>query len=355
MKIVNYRFYRYNLPLTVAINVSGNTINRRDGIIIALEDENGKQGLGEAAPLPGLHRESLNDIIELLPAAKKYLLSREAGEENELWHSFPPSLRFALDASFISLRANRQSLSFADYINPKANKTVRVNALLLRGELSNWPKINQIKKSGYENIKVKISADSLGNDADNLLRINELLHGNVSFRIDANRSLSLVQALGFAKKIREIKVEYFEEPLNDPQILVNFYEESGCHYAVDESLWQADKENKKIPEGLKAVVVKPQLYGGRAEIERMVSIFKPKGVQIVISDVFSSGIGVNILAQFSAAYAQPETAMGLYTYSYLREDILEQRLTFENGQINVRDAWYKAQHLNEKRLIKLDI
>jgi o-succinylbenzoate synthase len=330
-------------------------IERRQGIVIIITDNNGMWGLGEISPLPGLHHETVNDIKKLLPAAKKYILSEEAGEQNNIWRSFPPSLRFALDAALISLQANRRKLSIADYINPKANKTVRVNALLLRGELSNWPKINQIKQAGYKSIKVKISAESLEDDAENLLRINDSFLGSVFFRIDANRSLSLSQALNFAKKIKEIKVDYFEEPLNDPQTLANFYEECGYPYAVDESLWQAELEHSKIPKGLKAVIIKPQLYGGIEEIEKIIKQFSAHSVQAVISDVFSSGVGLNTLTQLAAAYADPGTAMGLYTYHYLKKDILLGRLIFKNGSINVSDAWQKAYMLDEKKLIKLDI
>ncbi len=356
MKIIDCRFYRFELPLVYAFSIGGVSLHGRNGFILEIEDEDGYTARAEIAPLPGFQSETLDDIIKLLPSVKRYFLMEADNvlTEKDL-RGFPPALRFAVDAALYSLKAERKNLSLAEYLNPDAAQKMRINALLLRGELRDKKKIESIKKEGYGVVKVKIDSLSLEKDAQVLLQINEYFQRKIRFRLDANRALSLAQALDFAQRIEELSVDYFEEPLKDTRLLGHFYQKSGFPFALDESLIRKNKPDETALKGLKAIIVKPQLYGSFNEIKALINFYKKRDVKTIFSDIFSGGIGLNILIQLSAARGDKETAMGFYTYRYLQGDLVSERFIFSKGEIDVRDVWQKAQNINKNKLVKWDI
>ncbi len=64
--------YHYSVPFQEPITVKGHKLSQRKGLVLALQSENGEhRAYGEIAPLPGLHKESLEaaerQIVETLP------------------------------------------------------------------------------------------------------------------------------------------------------------------------------------------------------------------------------------------------------------------------------------------------
>jgi O-succinylbenzoate synthase len=356
LRIKNCKFYHYQIPLKRVFSISGITIDSRQGIIIVLEDDNGFRAMGDIAPLPGLSNEKLKDILILLPKIEQFLCNRTIEKGDPCFDpSLPPSVRFAIESASYSLFAERGKKSLAKVINLKATEKVLINALLLRGESSDAAKIDQIKKSGYQSIKIKVAPQTLKTDIKRIIDINELFEGEISFRLDANRSLTISETKYLLGRIENIPLDYLEEPLQDAHLLEQLYEETGCRYGLDESLIALVLKNKPLPQGLKTAIIKPQLYGGWQEIKWLVNKLEEQKVQIVISDIFSSGVGVNSLLQYAAALRQEEFAMGLDTYNYLKKDVLLNRLPFSNGEVDIEEAWRFAQRIDFEKMIKLDL
>ena len=338
----------------------GEKFTHRTGILIDMEDENGKKGKGEISPLSGMHRETIDDNIKLLPNIKNKLLFNPISKDltgylNYDMDDLPPSVHFGIESAIISMRANQNNTIPAKLFNKKTKKRLSLNALLLRGEMDNIGKIKSIKKAGYRAIKLKTGSNTFLNDVEHIRRMNDIFEGNIAFRIDTNRTLTLNEAVRFSKMIDPIPVDYFEEPLKDPTLLPQFYNETGQYYAIDETIWQSGYNKQWFSEGLKAVVIKPQLFGGFSELSKIVKQFRKRNIQIVISDIFSSGVGINMLAQYAASIDQPDVPMGLYTYSYLREDVLCQRHEIIEGEIDINDSHEKSQRLDLMKLKKLDV
>ena len=58
----------FDLPLALPLRSGSVTLARRAGLLVSVEDEQGHAGIGEAAPLPGLHRETLAEASAQLVA-----------------------------------------------------------------------------------------------------------------------------------------------------------------------------------------------------------------------------------------------------------------------------------------------
>ena len=73
----------------------------------------------------------------------------------------------------------------------------------------------------------------------------------------------------------------------------------------------------------------------------------------VISCAFLSGIGLSGLAQFAAAYAPENVAMGLDTYKWLKEDLLEKPFRADEGKVDIEKIVQQSAHIDKNLLIPL--
>ena len=61
MKIAEIRLQRYTLELARSLTIKGRVLEKRSGLILSLIDSNGQIGYGEIAPLPFLHKETIEE------------------------------------------------------------------------------------------------------------------------------------------------------------------------------------------------------------------------------------------------------------------------------------------------------
>src|SRR4051812_11635942 len=57
-----FQFRRYRLPFRAAVRTAHGVWAEREGVIVRLDGETGSAGFGEAAPLPGFSRETVDEI-----------------------------------------------------------------------------------------------------------------------------------------------------------------------------------------------------------------------------------------------------------------------------------------------------
>jgi hypothetical protein len=69
----------------------------------------------------------------------------------------------------------------------------------------------------------------------------------------------------------------------------------------------------------------------------------------VISAAFESGIGIRAMALLASEMGLVDTAMGLDTYRWLAEDVLEPRIRLERGGFSVSDL------MDERRHVRLEL
>ncbi|MDZ7807109.1 MAG: hypothetical protein U5K71_08325 [Gracilimonas sp.] len=109
------KYYKYHLPFSSPLQVSGKKFFHRDGVILTYEDpESGQTAYGEIAPLPGFSSEEIHEVIEVLRSNRGYISSSikenngaEALKVLDRIHRFP-SLSFGLDTLLHDLAAKRE-------------------------------------------------------------------------------------------------------------------------------------------------------------------------------------------------------------------------------------------------------
>ena len=318
MKIAAYSLFSYRLPILTPLEW-------REGWLLRVTADDGRESWGEIAPLPGFSTESHDTALREIPAA---LSSLEGSQD---FSPFCSSIRFGMESALAGL---------AD--EPVA-ACCRVNALLTGSLDACIRDARHAVQSGFTALKLKVGRDSVERDLERIHQIAALLPPSVSLRLDANQAWSLETALEIARALETIPFIYIEEPLADTLLLPALHDKTGWPLALDESL--RAQGPRHFP-GVVAWILKPMLAGGWVATRELMIRAAHAGVQAVISASFESGVGLRALAELAAR--QPDVPAGLDTYRFIPSDILETRLDFPGGILDLAEA--RKCRVNTQRL-----
>ena len=154
----------------------------RASVIIAVRDDTGLVGLGEAAPLPGMSIDSLDDAMracEALAASLPLALDVPGHALAIADRLTPaPAARFAIETALLSALAQRTRRSVASLIAPMPQAELRSNAIV-----DDEHEAIAAMAAGAPCLKIKAPSPA---DLERVRRIARAVPG-ARLRIDANR------------------------------------------------------------------------------------------------------------------------------------------------------------------------
>jgi len=341
--------YRYTIPFTEPVTVKRQRLVQREGIIIALKSTDGEHiAYGEIAPLPGLH----NETLELAEAQLVDLLSKRGmTTPDSLPEELYPSVRTGVEMAMINLDAAMSGVlpSFSE--TEEAIQQVPVNALLFGDTALIMQRAENYFALGYRTFKLKVSADTLTNSINSIMELHRTFGDTVELRLDANQSLSLDEAISFAKQIPPGSVAYIEEPLQHAEGIGKFYAKTALHSALDETLWQKPELLFKIPTAsLAALILKPNRIGGIFVAQQFARYACEKNLLAVFSSAFETGISLSFYTWLAASTATKPAACGLDTYRYLQHDLLETPFGAENALLDPHKLYRDGVKVKQRSL-----
>jgi len=356
MKLARYELYRYSLPFSRPLVLEGTVQRRRESLLLRLSGDDGSEGWGEAAPLPGFSRESLDEAAEQLRRLAGSMVGREATDDwvdphgefvRELGRA-APSVRFGLELAVWNLWAAYSGRSLPQLVAPSPRTEVPVSGLLSGspGEVLEEARI--MREAGYRSVKLKVGARTVPGDVGLVRALGEELGEGVSLRLDANRAWRYEEAAEFVRGTP--RFEYVEEPLADPARLPNLVRELGVPVGLDESLVAMDPEALDQHRYARAFVLKPTLLGGISQTLRVAERARSLGVTPVVSSAYESGIGTAALVALSAGIGDRTVATGLDTYRMVEGDVLETPLGLPAPSVDVREAAETSRKVDVSRL-----
>jgi O-succinylbenzoate synthase len=289
MKAFLYQLF----PRLSPLELNGRLLTVRAGLLIESDS-----GWGDAAPLPGFSRDTVDDLVIA-------------------WRHGPPFAAPPLRFAYESAQAVLPSLA------------VPVAPLLTGSSAAIVDAAGRLGKTDCRSIKLKVGrTPRIAEDIELVRTVRRLLRADQSLRVDANRAWDRDTAVVFGKAVGELAVEYIEEPTVRAEDCEFFSRQTGCRYALDETLLERDTLDD-FPNAA-ALIIKPTLVGGVADIDRLAGHKKP----LVFSACFESGIGILHVGRLAARYA-PDVPAGLGTYSHLEGDVLASRLVFDHWTLRL--------------------
>jgi o-succinylbenzoate synthase len=361
-KLSGFYLYRYELRFSEPLALKGTILHHREGLLLELTGEGGAVGWGEASPLPGFSRESLDEAAAQLRDVASSMVGREMTEgwvdtdgdySRELdAMDLAPSVRFGFELALWNLYAASYGRSLPELIAPRPRATVPVNALVSGSADEVLEVARRVRSAGYGAVKLKVGGRAIEEDIELVRTLDEEVGEAVALRLDANRAWSLEEAERFVRGAAGLRLQYIEEPLADPAQLPSFARTCGVPVALDESL--ADMEPEALGDHgyARAVVLKPALLGGVSRTLRFADLASRLDMEPVISSAYETGVGTTALVALAAGVGDEEVPAGLDTYGRLAEDVLRPRLDLPAPRVDVR-AMAATRREIEHRLLSL--
>lgn len=354
--------FRYTLPLREALTTQASKQENamREGLLVVLRDGEDSVGIGEIAPLPGLHRESLAEV-EAQTVSKLALIRHESTDaETMLSSELLPSVRCGLEMALISLRARQNGTMPSQ--SPQANvmpSHLPLNALITGDSTAIVHRAEKAVREGYTTLKIKVGRASLEEDIVNVRACREAVGNDIALRLDANRSWSLETALRLGEALHDCNIAYIEEPLKDWRGIPAFHEQTGISVALDEMLTSPDVSERAartaIPsECLAGYVLKPSAIGSITGASNLASEAEARGLDAVVSSVFETGVALGFYAALAVSWNDGRSvACGLDTYKFLAADVLEYPFSAAQGFVSLPNVWNQSAFLRTDFLKKV--
>ena len=330
------RFKKYTLQFHRPAGTSRGTYNTRDSWFIFLE-ENGKTGIGECAPLPGLSLENPAEMDgKLIQVCRDIEIFSKNIQELKDW----PSIQFGLETALLDLKNGGNCILFpSDFA--EGNRGIPINGLIWMGNPEYMQQqIREKLEQGFRCIKMKIGAIDFETELELLKSIRkEFSAKEITLRVDANCAFKLAEALEKLKRLSDLEIHSIEQPIAARQWdeMARLCEQSPVPVALDEELIgiTSESQKKEMLAQLKPafLVLKPSLHGGIAGCDEWIAQAENAGVKWWITSYLESNVGLNAIAQWTAT--KPiEMAQGLGT-GKLFSNNFDSPLTIVNDRL-----WY---------------
>ena len=330
--------FSYQLKFTVSNGLS--KIKTREGFFLHLliDDITYK---GEVAPFPEVNPETLDEVNEAFFKVQENLKNssinlEKLDFEQPLFNLFtdqfdlqmPPTLLFGIESALFNFLISKHLNLFLNILKFEDNNiNVQYNNLL-------YPNLELPKDlNKFTTSKIKIGRQ---NKKDEIQFINKIIkkHPNILLRLDGNQNLTETELLFFIENIENKNIEYFEDPLEDPNRIKTNNRLQNIKFAIDESFLDVfNLEN--IPQNIEKIIIKPTRFGVSKTIQ-LISKLNKIGKKVVISNPYLTKVGSAILIMLAHLQNNiSEEVHGLDTLNYIVDSNLDIFIDIKNGEINL--------------------
>jgi o-succinylbenzoate synthase len=357
IRIRAVRVVPYALPFRQPFRTAHEVLTVRRGFAVWVSDDQGRLGVGEAAPLPGFGMESL-EACALTLSNWQVALPGNPVELPALWspalasglgvvpnHAHRPAAQHGLECALLDLAAQAAGVPLARWLHPAAAADVALNATLgatapeeAAAQALAW------QRQGFATLKLKVG---VGGDLADIARAEAVrlaVGTGVRLRLDANEAWSEEQAARMARRLAPLDIEYIEQPVpaGDLAALARIRASSPIPVAADEAAATAEGAAAVLRErAAHILVLKPMALGGVVATLRIARLAFEQGIPVVITTMLEGVYGRTAALHAAAALpalAQgrvPTLACGLATGHLLAEDLADDPPQPHHGRLAV--------------------
>jgi len=200
--------------------------------------------------------------------------------------------------------------------------------------------------AGFRTIKLKAgSGEPVADLVARVAAVRAAVGDAVALRLDANGTWDLATAVEVLGALEDLDLQYVEQPLATPDVegLISLRRRVSVPVAADEAVDSVEAAQQLLDhDATDVLVVKPARVGGTMAVARIESLATARGVPVVVSSLFETGIGLaaalacaSWVTQFSDLPGWPaeERDHGLATADLLEDDLLVEPLRIAGGRM----------------------
>jgi o-succinylbenzoate synthase len=274
---------RLKIPLREPFVTAGGVLAERELVVIRLEDEEGVEGFGEAAPLEPYDGVSLDEVWEAL-------------RDGPPPRGAPPQARTAWELAELDLQARRRERPLGE---PGAD-AIPVNWTLPAGPPEEVAEAAAAAvRRGFACLKVKVG---LPDDLERVGAVRETIGSWPALRVDANGAWRPGEAVERIGELEGFDLQLVEQPCATLEELAEVRPHVGAPVAADESVRTADDVRRSAEIGAcDAVNVKLAPAGGFLPARDALRAARDAGLQAWLSSTLDGPWGIAAALRLAAS------------------------------------------------------
>ncbi|MFC4447927.1 dipeptide epimerase [Halorussus aquaticus] len=296
-------FERVSLPLENAFTIARGTQETAENVVVRIEDEDGTEGIGAAAP--SAHYGETADTVEaVLPDLLETV--EDVGDPHQLDRierrmaetvERNPAARCAVSVALHDLAAKRADLPLYRYwgLDPEeavsTSYTIGIDSTERMAE-----KTETAVERGYSTLKVKV-----GTDRDEEIVSTVRDHApDATIRVDANEAWSPREAVRKIDRLAAYDLEFVEQPVPaaDPEGLKFVRDRSALPIAADESCVTLP-DVPQIADKADIANLKLMKCGGLREAKRMIHTARAHGLEVMLGCMIETNAAISAAAHLA--------------------------------------------------------
>ncbi len=325
------------LTLASPLHAAYGSVRERELLIVALSDEDGLVGYGEAAPLESYGGPSLERVLGALERYETALAGHtgtgaSALETCRTADELPEALA-AIDLALWDRAGRRAGKPVAQLLTDRPALEVQVNATLTALDRAGaCEQAALAAQEGFDCLKLKVG---VGDDAGRVAAVRAAVGPEVALRLDANGAWSVDQAVRAIEALSSAGLELVEEPVHGLREVREVRERVPVRVSIDET---AAQPGALAGGAADAVCLKLSRCGGIAALLAAAALVRTTGADVYLSSTLDGPIGIAAAVHAAAALAArgPLPACGLATLAMFED--LDSDLAPREGRIAVPAA-----------------
>lgn len=299
--------------LKAPVMASHGSLAVRPLVLVALSDDDGLVGYGEAAPLQSYDGVSIDQVMAALrdcqsvlaradprlPAAALLSACRRA--------AVLPQAVAAIDLALWDLEAHRAGVPVWQLLGAAADEPVEVNATVgVPDRAGAAAAAASARQAGFRCLKVKVG---LGDDAGRVAAVRAAAGPSMAIRLDANGAWSVQEALAALRVLEPAGIELCEEPVSGLEATASLAASVPVPIALDESARLPGALATRVCD---AVCLKVAGCGGITGVIDAARRAREVGYDVYLASTYDGPLGI-AAALHAAAALRPARPCGLAT------------------------------------------
>ena len=296
---------------TPFVSATGST-ERRELLLLRLEDREGRFGLGEAAPLPDYDGVELDECLAALEDCRSTLTDGDDLEQAALLAecrrlAVLPQAIAAIDLAFWDLVGKRTGEPVWRLLGADDAPDVEVNYTVASPDRAGAAaEASRARQAGYRTLKLKVGT---GDDPGRVAAVRAAAGQEIAIRLDANGAWSVPEAAATLRALEPARIELCEEPVHGLQQIAELSELTGVPLALDESGATPGALDRRLCD---AVCLKVGRSGGITGLIEAARRAREAGYEVYLASTLDGPLGI-AAALHSAAVIAPDRPSGLAT------------------------------------------
>lgn len=227
-----------------------------------------------------------------------------------------PSARFCLEMLVLAAASRRLAVPIWRLLSGRPVASRLPTSAVVDPLSTRWREMwHGSTDRGIEHFKIKCGRD----DTTELRVIEEMCQSapSVRLRLDANGAWSLERASRFIKQLPQERIDWVEDPTDDPSEWALLKRASSVRLGVDEPLVFEDVETGSETLVADVIVLKPMALGGFCRCVQWAARAKETDKLVAVSHLFDGPVAMSACIHLAFAVQSPEVAPGLGRHAAL--------------------------------------